>query len=199
MTASYTNDAARMPTSAWVLSMVSLKIDASTSRAATMIASPVTPMMSVATGPTLMATRSWNRAESRTVVLCRARAKGSSLTSRSMIFAVGTSGGITVRMPSPRSSDQTPLTPRSIARVISNSASRMMRRSSSFRAGEPNPTTSVSRTVQLWPLSGHGCTCRTARASSARAVADPCAPLAAPKVPDELRSPCWVRSSASLS
>ncbi len=45
--------------------IASLNNGASTSRAVTMMASPETPMVSVITGPTLMATRSWIRAESR--------------------------------------------------------------------------------------------------------------------------------------
>ena len=50
----------------------------------TMIASPETPMLSVITGPTLMATRSWIRAASWYARLCSSSAAGSSLCRCSM-------------------------------------------------------------------------------------------------------------------
>jgi len=56
------------PRLAVLSAMADLKRGASTSRAATMIASPVTPM-SLTTGPTFTAKRSLNRADSRWVLL----------------------------------------------------------------------------------------------------------------------------------
>jgi hypothetical protein len=69
MTASYTNGDAMTPRLAMLSAMASLKPGASTSRAATMIASPVTPTVSLTTGPTFTANRSLNRAGSRWVLL----------------------------------------------------------------------------------------------------------------------------------
>ena len=145
------------PRLALLLARASLRSGASTSRAATMIASPETPTVSLTTGPTLMANRSWNRAGSRWLLLCRSSARGSFWSICSMTFAVETFGGITSRMPSPRSSDHTSGMPCVAAFVIRASASLMMRRSGSVRMFAPNATTSERMTVQFSPFSGSGC------------------------------------------
>ena len=82
--------------------------------------------------------------------MCSSRAAGSSLCRCPMTLAVGTLGGTMVSRPSPRSShDHTSGSSCRAVCVILNSASLITRRSSSVRACDPNPTTSLRMTVQF--------------------------------------------------